>query len=422
MVEYLRQHIDDEYRFRTSTVGLPTLREAPTVYLAAGTGETFAAYVEHAVQLINTALPVENRIVLSTEPAAPLTALADVPDGRIFVDFAPSADDWELGGRFRYPWADYDGNRIMVAEVDPSAEYNPAAQRWELAGMRAGRIWFDRGVLETNLNTAWIRNWDTGEWETEVLESRPVESDSVQHYYPDGYVHRMTMSALLRALGLLRRVDSTDFPDSFLQDSFLPRIRHLPGIDGDALFAAYGRLIPGTQPEDLSVESLGPWNETSFHLRGDLDFAGGDASFGVAFRNGLARPWAAGTAPLSDLENNSALFGTASWNGALLGVTPAAETVVGHARLTVELRTLDAELAFTEMEHWGGEEAPGAVGSGSRRGDGDLEYSVEIRGNSFHRSGGDEGEIAGAFFGPAHEAMGGVLERSDLAAGFGGVR
>ena len=232
----------------------------------------------------------------------------------------------------------------------------------------------------------------------------------------------MTTYALLRALGLLRRVDSADFPDSFVQDRSFLSIRHLPGIDGDALFAAYDRLTPGIQPEDLSAESLGPWDDTSFHLRGDLDFAGGEASFGVAFRNGLARPWATGTAPLSDLADNSALFGTASWNGALLGVTPAAETVAGHARLTVELRTLDAELAFSEMEHWGVEAAPGRAGTGARWGDGDLEYSIEVRGNSFHRAGGDDGEVAGAFFGPSHEAMGGVLERSDLAAGFGGVR
>ena len=74
------------------------------------------------------------------------------------------------------------------------------------------------------------------------------------------------------------------------------------------------------------------------------------------------------------------------------------------------------------MEHWGAKAAPGRAGTGARWGDGDLEYSIEVRGNSFQRTGGDDGEVAGAFFGPAHEAMGGVLERSDLAAGFGGVR
>ena len=422
VIEYLNQQLGGGHASGTVTAGLPTLPEAPILQLAAGTSDAFAAYVERAVQVINTSLPVEKRIVLSPEPAPPLTALADVPDGRIFVDFAPSADDWKLGGSYEYRWTDYDGNRLMVSEVDPTSEYNPESQRREYLRMRAGRIRFDGEVLETNLNTARIWDWDAREWKTEVHESRPVEGNSVRRHYRDGYVHRMTMSGLLRALGLLRRVDADEFPDSFVRDTSRPRVWHLPVIDGDALFAAYDRLTPGTRPEDLSAESLGPWDRTSFHLRGDLDLAEGDASFGVALRNGLARPWAKGTGPLSDLEDNSALFGTASWNGALLGFTPAAETVSGDARLTVELRTMDAELEFSRLEHWGVEEAPGAAGRGTTWGDGDLEYSVEIRGNSFHRTGGDDGAVAGAFFGAAHEAMGGVLERSDLAAGFGGVR
>ena len=84
------------------TPGLPTLAEPPIVRLAEGTGGEFAAYVEHAVQLVNTALPVEKRIRLSPEPAPPLTALAAVPDGQIFIDFAPSANDWDLGAQYTY--------------------------------------------------------------------------------------------------------------------------------------------------------------------------------------------------------------------------------------------------------------------------------------------------------------------------------
>ena len=116
------------------------------------------------------------------------------------------------------------------------------------------------------------------------------------------------------------------------------------------------------------------------------------------------------------------IVGTVNWNGALLGVTPSAETVAGHARLAVELSTLDGQLDFTGLEHWGVKKAPGKVGTGATWGDGDLEYSIEVQGNSFYRTGGDDGEVIGAFFGAAHEAMGGVLERSDLAAGFGGTR
>ena len=426
VAEYLAQLVDD--RSGSRTAGLPTLSEAPIVRLAEGTSEELAAWVEHTIQLINTALPAGKRIVLSPEPAPPLTALADVPEGQVFIDFAPSKDDWALGGRYKYTWDDRDGIPLMVAEVDPTSERVHAARRWEFTGMRAGRIWFDRERLETHLNTVRTWEWDAdrNEWRDEprkeLRESRPDESDTVRHDYSDGYVTRMTLYALLPTLGLLRRVDSADFPESFLQDESLPRIRHLPGIDADALFAAYARLAPGILPEDLSPESLGPWEDTSFHLRGDLDFVDGAAAFGVAFRNDLARPWAAGPTPLADLGNNSTLFGTASWNGALLGVTPAAETVAGDARLVVELSALEGQLDFTDLEHWGVQAAPGTPGGGTTWGDGDLGYAVRVEGNGFIETGGDEGEVTGGFFGPAHEAMGGVLERSDLTAGFGGVR
>ena len=426
VAEYLAQLVDD--RSGSRTAGLPTLSAPPIVRLAEGTSEELAAWVEHTIQLINTALPAGKRIVLSPEPAPPLTALADVPEGQVFIDFAPSKDDWALGGRYEYTWDDRDGIPLMVAEVDPTAERVHAARRWEFTGMRAGRIWFDRERLETHLNTVRIWEWDRDrdQWRDEprkeLRESRPDESGTVRHDYSDGYVTRMTLYALLPTLGLLRRVDSADFPDSFLRDESLPRIRHLPGIDADALFAAYARLAPGTLPEDLSPDSLGPWDDTSFHLRGDLDFGDGAAAFGVALRNGFARPWAAGLTPLADLANNSALFGTASWNGALLGVTPAAETVAGDARLVVELSTLEAQLDFTGLEHWGVRAAPGEAGGGTMWGDGDLGYTVRVDGNAFVQTGGDEGEVTGAFFGFAHEAMGGVLERSDLVAGFGGVR
>ena len=310
----------------------------------------------------------------------------------------------------------------MATETDPISIFNRAAQRWENTGMRAGRIWFDHEALETNLETAWVRNRETDQWELELSVSRPVESDSVQHWYPDEYIPSMTAYGLLRALGILRSADRSEFPDSLVREHSHPFINQLPDIDGEALHAAYERLAPGTLPEDLSAERLGPWEDTSFHLRGDLDFAGGEASFGVALRNGLARPWASGTAPLAKLENNTALFGTATWNGALLGMTPSAETVAGDALLTIELRTLDGALDFSGLERWGEEAAPGIAGLGAPWGDDDLRYSIEVDGNTFRRIGGDDGEVAGAFFGASHEAMGGVLERSDLTASFGGVR
>ena len=61
-------------------------------------------------------------------------------------------------------------------------------------------------------------------------------------------------------------------------------------------------------------------------------------------------------------------------------------------------------------------------GSGTTWGDGNLNYGIEVVGNTFVQTGGDDGTVTGAFFDLQHEAMGGVLDRQDLAAGFGGTR
>ena len=53
---------------------------------------------------------------------------------------------------------------------------------------------------------------------------------------------------------------------------------------------------------------------------------------------------------------------------------------------------------------------------------GDLRYSIVVNGHTFKQTGGDDGILTGAFFGESHEGMGGVLEREDLTAAFGGKR
>ena len=407
VLEYLKRHIDEDYNGWIP--GLATFPDPPVVRVAWGASEELVAYTETAVRLINSALPRDNRIVFSRVRAPRSTAIENVPEGEIFVDFAQK-QYWNVREGHHYG-----ADQLEIPEIDTIQEYNDSAQRHENKSMRAAHLWFDSRVIS---NAAWVWDPDTETWDHQVLNAPVIESDTVRKIYTRERVVSRLTRRLVRTLGFVGSIDQSEFPDSILAHN---RVR-LSNIDGEALLAAYARLTPGTLPEDLSAESLGSWEDTSFHLRGDLEFAGGEAAFGVALRNGLARPWASGPAPLAALENNSALFGTVSWNGALLGLTPSTETVAGQARLAVELSTLDGRLDFTGLERWGVKVAPGEVGSGTNWGDGDLEYAVEIQGNSFYRIGGDDGEVAGAFLGAAHEAMGGVLERSDLTAGFGGTR
>ena len=133
-------------------------------------------------------------------------------------------------------------------------------------------------------------------------------------------------------------------------------------------------------------------------------------------------PWAFGSAPWTDLSDNPILYGTAAWSGRLRGFTPALESVGGAAELAVDLETLDGQLSFTGLEVWEANTTPGPVGTGTAWGDGDLHYLLNVRGNSLVQTGGDPGKVTGAFFGARHEAVSGVLNRTDLTADFGGAR
>ena len=335
------------------------------------------------MRIVNAALPYDKRLWLDRRRASAPSDPLDIPEGEIVMQFAPQ-------GEWPYSFDEYP---LGVAFPVSRSWYIEERQRREITRGQSAHVL---------VNTA-----------------------QVDDTWTDAIVVNVIVHELLHALGLQNHPDPARFPDATLNPfaSANPPAHILALVDRDALLAAYGRFAPGTLPEDMSAADLGPWEEETFHLRGALDAAGGTVSFGVGLRNGLAQPWASGPAPGTDLADNRALSGNATWTGALLGVSrPAANTVAGDARLTVELSTLGGGLDFTNLERWGPKAPPGAVGSGRMWGDGDLEYTIRVSGNGFERTGGDGGEIAGAFFGPAHEGMGGVLEREDLAAGFGGKR
>ena len=84
--------------------------------------------------------------------------------------------------------------------------------------------------------------------------------------------------------------------------------------------------------------------------------------------------------------------------------------------------SLTGRVEFAGLEQWAANTVPGAPGTGATWDDGNLRYGIEVRGNTFVQTAGDAGTVTGAFFGPAHEGMGGVLEHDKLSAGFGGKR
>ena len=258
LLAYLREHVSK------TRPGLETFAVRPVVRVAEGTGAEFVEYTKRAVQLINTALPYEQRILFSRNPAPALSVYQDVPDGQIFVDFTPW-EDWNDPARVR-------GGTWRNSRR--THRYDDEAQQWEVLERRASHIWIDS---ESRLG-AWALNADTGRWERTVLESRVEDTDTVVKSSSDDAVVRTVASTLLQGLGLVTAVDATSFPDSLLNFTdvrqrtvelstggtfrFNERV-YVPGhilypLDREALLAAYGRLPPGTLPDDLSAGE--PWN------------------------------------------------------------------------------------------------------------------------------------------------------------------
>ena len=351
--------------------GLATFTRPPTVSVVEGTSEVYTGYAVRAVQIVNAALPHDARVSFGDTPAPDPLDVNDVPSGSIYVEFIPQA---------QWPEGSVKGERA-VGNTQSQITYFSRMQRNEVVEADSSHILIDSGE---------VRNF-TEEKTVYVL------------------VHE-----LLHALGFSGHTDPGRFPDATLNPN-VPR--NLPPfllslIDRDALLAAYARFSPGDLPEEISAQNLGPWDEASSHVRGDLGIPFGTVSFGVALRNGLAQPWASGPEPSIELAQNRGLSGMAAWRGALLGMTPMEQVVVGDASLDVNLANLDGQLDFTDMQY----------DDGGTWSDGGLGYAVQVRGNTFIRTGGDAGEVTGAFFGARHEGMGGVLERSDISAGFGGKR
>ena len=370
LIDYLEHDTTEGYY--QDRVLIPRIEStSPTIRIAQGTTEAMRDEAIRAVQLINAALPRSWQMQVSNTQGIPGTA--PPTDSDILIQFLP-VEEWPDG---------LPDHALGVAARHNTLELVDGEYR---IATRFVRIFVD--------HTRTI-----GRDRMDTLVHEIIHALDRDHPNPELFPHTI----------MGRYAQSRD--DHILYP-----------LDREALLAWYSRL----QHDDSTVASLaddlGPWSDTSTHLLGEFSADGQDVSFGVALRNGLAQPWATGPAPLTNLADNAALSGSASWSGRLLGFTPDAEPVAGAAELAIALDSLDGDLEFSELEYWSAGEAPGAAGSGTLWNDGDLSYDVEVRGNTFVRTAGDQGIVTGAFLGTEHQAMGGTLQRDDLSAAFGGRR
>ena len=349
---------------------------APTVHVVQGATAEMIGEAARAVQIINAALPDGWQLKFS--PVADSSGSLKPSSGKIVIEFA-ARENWPSTGS------------------PPAFGVVGSAAWWPEVRTEGTATW--PPVFQISTAHAWVDHTRvSGELRMKVLVHEIIHA--LGRYHPD----------------------AARFPGSIMNNpisSYGVPGHILHPLDSEALLAVHGRVEASTPPDSIFSE-LGPWSSASMHIKGNIP--GMDAAFGVALRNGLARPWAYGPVPDSFLADNSALSGTVSWTGRLLGLTPARESVGGAADLSVILETLNGWIDFTGLESWLVNMAPGAVGTGITWGDAALRYTIGVSGNTFVETGGDEGTVTGAFFGPSHEGMGGVLERYDLNATFGGKR
>ncbi len=360
--------------------------DPPIVRVAHGTPDDLIGSVQYAVQMINTALPPDWQIGFDSQPA-PAGSNTEAP-GEIFISFAPH-------GLWPALWRE----QTNMATLGASWRRTPNPD----GSIRTAPIWIN----------------------PEHPQHLHVERGGIQ--MEDTLVHE-----ILHSLGREHPVPLYGRRDTIMSYSYdsLPFV--MSQLDQEMLLATYGRLDAGTRAASLASD-LGPWDDTATHILGgfntpnhpDSPLTQDVVSFGVRMMNGRAMPWAFGTEPLTWIWDNSALAGSASWSGGLVGFTPSTQAVGGVADMSLDLTDLEGTVNFTGLQYWSAGQVP-SEGTGAMWGDGDLHYTVQVDrgygdafGNYQPGPNDDDGILDGGFFGPHHEAVAGVLERDDLTAAFG---
>ncbi len=189
-------------------------------------------------------------------------------------------------------------------------------------------------------------------------------------------------------------------------------------LDRDSFLALYTVLEPGMDPDEITA-ALAGWTAEAYRIEDGFTLDSGEViGFGAWSRGVWAEPWADFAMSTTSLASSTSLSGTVTWSGRLAGMEPDGDAVRGDAALIVDLTTLDGDAEFTGLETWAAGVNPSSV-AGDQWGTGSLEYDVTITGASFSDS---TGSVSGGFVGEGHQGMAGTLSRSDLQAGFGGVR
>lgn len=338
VVEYLQIHAsggpwtgaDGEYGDRP---GLVRFASPPTLHLAEGATDRERAITRYAITLINRALPYDWHLRMGPDVPAGRAHqwqqdLPYIPDGQIFIEWHRQSASGRVSP--------------AVGHQHRLAAYDDQQGRWENKRLRASAV----------------------EMDSDFFDGRP-----------DYQAVSVMVHELLHGLGFRGHVPCASYSDSNMCNSWFRFDGSLPDIDIAALQALFLKLSEDTEPEELSFQSLGTWDDESTDITGDL----GPVAFGVRHANDVSVPFSAGPEPSTRLAE-SRLSGMVTWRGQLLGLTPELRTVAGDASVGVNLATMYGTAKFTNLRSFSVFATPMSEG-GMTWGDGMLEYTIRVGSN-----------------------------------------
>ncbi len=249
------------------------------------------------------------------------------------------------------------------------------------------------------------------------------------------------LQQLLRSLGLEGDLEGDSYASVLTAGVPLSPAGVLGPYDIEGLNVLYGLDTPGADVARV----LGAWADTSKNIFVELFDTNvinlrqeyGGVVFGARYANGRIDAWARAEEPPGQegeevelpFRRAGSLADNAVWRGYLAGFSPSGDTVravTGESRLNVDITTRTGQLDFTQLQSW--DAVPG-MGMAQMFLDGELNYQIQVSRESgdekelsIRRVGGDAGVVTGSFLSDNYNAMGGVLSREDLEAGFGGLR
>ena len=350
--------------------GHSRMRRIPTVRISEAASEQEVELVHHAVALINRELPHHSHLRIGSRVSHNVD-VDDIPDENIYINFTT-----RIEGR-------HAGVATSQSISDDKVE----------------------GIFEP---TRYIR--------AAQVDVLPFETQGGDPY--SRTLHTL-LHELLHALHVSGHPPLQQFPDSIMAATdgvYSDAGRHrdfsrLPKIDAGALRAALN-IRPGNK-DYTDFENNAEWDDDSYNLFLEFDMM----SLGVEHINDVAVPWTRGIRPSAP----PSYTGTMTYEGDLIGLTPAVDTVLGDTRIDVDMRDLTGEAEFTNLEVWM-RETDDAPPQSEQWNEGELAYDLKIYRNFIRSIGGDEGTVIGEFYGSAHQGVAGSVERADLTAAFGAVQ